>query len=247
MSDPTPELSDAAVAMATQESDNSAVLRSVEEITGPLEALLLIADEPMPETELAVAVDAPTSVVADALAELVAFYDETGRGFELRQVGGGWRYYTRDEHADLIGRHLLDGQQAKLSQAALETLAVVAYQQPISRARISAVRGVNVDGVMRTLLTRGLVAEAGHDHESGAMLFRTTGYFLERMGLRGLDELPALAPHLPEVAELEAELSQLARPEAVPDLESPELSDPAVAMATQESDNSAVEESTTDE
>ena len=90
--------------------------------------------------------------------------------------------------------YLLDGQQAKLSQAALETLAVVAYQQPISRARISAVRGVSVDGVMRTLLTRGLVAEAGHDPESGAILFRTTGYFLERMGLRSLDDLPALAP-----------------------------------------------------
>jgi segregation and condensation protein B len=194
-----------------------AVPKTVEEITGALEALLLIADEPMPETELAVALEAPTAVVAEALVELVAFYDETGRGFELRQVGGGWRYYTRDEHAELVRRHLLDGQQAKLSQAALETLAVVAYQQPISRARISAVRGVNVDGVMRTLLTRGLVAEAGHDAESGAMLFRTTGYFLERMGLRSLDELPALAPHLPEVAELEAELSQLARPEAVPD------------------------------
>ena len=160
---------------------------------------------------------APTHVVADALAELVAFYDETGRGFELRQIGGGWRYYTREEHAELVGRYLLDGQQAKLSQAALETLAVVAYQQPISRARISAVRGVSVDGVMRTLLTRGLVAEAGHDHESGAILFRTTGYFLERMGLRSLDDLPALAPHLPEVDELEAELSQLARPQAVPE------------------------------
>lgn len=195
-----------------------APVATVEEITAPLEALLLIADEPMPETELAIALDVPTGLVADALAELVAFYDETGRGFELRQVGGGWRYYTRDEHADLIGRHLLDGQQAKLSQAALETLAVVAYQQPISRARISAVRGVNVDGVMRTLLTRGLVAEAGHDPESGAVVFRTTGYFLERMGLRSVEELPALAPHLPEVAELEAELSQLARPEPVPDL-----------------------------
>ncbi|HEU5487100.1 MAG TPA: SMC-Scp complex subunit ScpB [Microlunatus sp.] len=204
--------------VAPVEHEPPAVPRTVEEITGPLEALLLIADEPMPETELAVAVEAPTAVVAEALAELVAFYDETGRGFELRQVGGGWRYYTRDEHAELVSRHLLDGQQAKLSQAALETLAVVAYQQPISRARISAVRGVNVDGVMRTLLTRGLVAEAGHDAESGAMLFRTTGYFLERMGLRSLDELPALAPHLPEVAELEAELTQLARPEAVPDL-----------------------------
>ena len=100
---------------------------------------------------------------------------------------------------------------------------MVAYQQPISRARISAVRGVSVDGVMRTLLTRGLVAEAGHDHESGAILFRTTGYFLERMGLRGLDDLPALAPHLPEVDELEAELSQLARPQAVPDEPGPIL------------------------
>jgi segregation and condensation protein B len=114
---------------------------------------------------------------------------------------------------------------------------VVAYQQPISRARISAVRGVSVDGVMRTLLTRGLVAESGHDPESGAILFRTTGYFLERMGLRSLDDLPALAPHLPEVDELEAELSQLARPQAVPD--EPELSDPVVAPATTDADSSA--------
>ena len=105
---------------------------------------------------------------------------------------------------------MLDGQQSRLSQAALETLAVVAYQQPISRARISAVRGVNVDGVIRTLLARGLVAEAGHDPESGAVVFATTSYFLERMGLRSLDELPELAPQLPEVAELEAELGQLA-------------------------------------
>ena len=210
----TPEAS-AAVATDTAAGAASADAQTAEEISGALEALLLIADEPMPETELAAALGAPTSLVADALAELVAFYDETGRGFELRQIGGGWRYYTREEHAELVGRYLLDGQQAKLSQAALETLAVVAYQQPISRARNSAVRGVSVDGVMRTLLTRGLVAEAGHDHESGAILFRTTGYFLERMGLRSLDDLPALAPHLPEVDELEAELSQLARPQAV--------------------------------
>ena len=109
----------------------------------------------------------PESVVAEALAELAAFYDETGRGFELRELGGGWRYYTREEHADLISRYVLEGQQAKLSQAALETLAVIAYSQPISRGRVSAVRGVNVDGVIRTLLTRGLIEEAGHDHESG--------------------------------------------------------------------------------
>jgi segregation and condensation protein B len=140
----------------------------------------------------------------------VAFYDETGRGFELRQVGGGWRYYTREEYADLITTYVLEGQQSKLSQAALETLAVVAYTQPISRARVSAVRGVNVDGVMRTLLARGLIEEVGHDHESGAVLFATTSYFLERMGLQTLDELPPLAPQLPEVEELEAELGQLA-------------------------------------
>src|SRR6187200_2206686 len=167
-SEMTPEVSDAVTAgvAGADSSESSSRVQTAEEISGALEALLLIADEPMPEAELAAAVGAPTSLVADALAELVAFYDETGRGFELRQIGGGWRYYTREEHADLIGRYLLDGQQAKLSQAALETLAVVAYQQPISRARISAVRGVSVDGVMKTLLTRGLVTEIGSDEVS---------------------------------------------------------------------------------
>lgn len=234
-----PELSASVTAPATTEADTSALPVTVEDISGALEALLLIADEPLPETELAAALGAPTGLVADALAELVAFYAETGRGFELRQIGAGWRYYTREEHADLVAAYLLDGQQAKLSQAALETLAVVAYQQPISRARISAVRGVSVDGVMRTLLTRGLVAESGHDPESGAILFRTTGYFLERMGLRSLDDLPALAPHLPEVDELEAELSQLARPQAVPEEPTAELSDPVVAPTTTDADTSA--------
>lgn len=179
-------------------------------VTGALEALLLLAAEPVTEFELAQAVGAPESVVAEALTELVAFYAETGRGFELRQVGGGWRYYTREEYADLITRYVVEGQQSKLSQAALETLAVVAYTQPISRARVSAVRGVNVDGVMRTLLSRGLIEEAGDDPESGAVLFATTSYFLERMGLKTLEDLPPLAPQLPEVEELEAELSQLA-------------------------------------
>jgi segregation and condensation protein B len=184
--------------------------RSAADVSGAIEALLLLAEEPMSVELLAETVDVPRPVVEECLAELAAFYDETGRGFELRELGGGWRYYTREEHADLVSRFVLDGQQSRLSQAALETLAVVAYQQPISRARISAVRGVNVDGVMRTLLARGLVAEAGHDPESGAVVFATTSYFLERMGLRSLDELPELAPQLPEVAELEAELGQLA-------------------------------------
>jgi segregation and condensation protein B len=204
MSDQIQDLSESSAVIGQLDSDKSA------SVAGALEALLLLSAEPVTEFELAHAVDVPESVVAETLAELVAFYEETGRGFELRQVGGGWRYYTRDEHADLITRYVLEGQQSKLSQAALETLAVVAYTQPISRARVSAVRGVNVDGVMRTLLTRGLIEEVGHDHESGAVLFATTSYFLERMGLKTLDDLPPLAPQLPEVAELEAELSQLA-------------------------------------
>jgi segregation and condensation protein B len=179
-------------------------------VAGALEVLLLLAAEPVTEFELAQAVGVPESVVAETLAELVAFYEETGRGFELRQVGGGWRYYTREEYADLITRYVVEGQQSKLSQAALETLAVVAYTQPISRGRVSAVRGVNVDAVMRTLLARGLIEEAGHDQESGAVLFATTNYFLERMGLMSLQDLPPLAPQLPEVEELEAELGQLA-------------------------------------
>jgi segregation and condensation protein B len=190
--------------MAATDADNSV------NVAGALEALLLLASEPVTEFELAQAVGAPESVVAATLAELVAFYAETGRGFELRQVGGGWRYYTREEYADLISRYVVEGQQSKLSQAALETLAVVAYTQPISRARVSAVRGVNVDGVIRTLMARGLIEEAGHDQESGAVVFATTSYFLERMGLKALEDLPPLAPQLPEVEELEAELGQLA-------------------------------------
>jgi segregation and condensation protein B len=180
------------------------------EISGALEALLLLAEEPISEVSLAQALDVSVAEVTACLAELVAFYDETGRGFELRELAGGWRYYTRPEHADLISAHVLEGQQARLSQAALETLAVVAYSQPISRSRISAVRGVSVDGVIRTLLARGLIEEAGHDDESAAVVFATTTHFLERMGLRSLDDLPPLAPHLPEVDELEAELGQLA-------------------------------------
>ena len=185
-----------------------------QELSPAVEALLLLAEEPISESTLATALDVSVAEVSDCLAELVAFYDETGRGFELRQLAGGWRYYTRAEHADLISAYVLEGQSARLSQAALETLAVVAYSQPISRSRISAVRGVSVDGVIRTLLARGLIEEAGHDEESAAVVFATTSHFLERMGLRSLDDLPPLAPHLPEVDELEAELTQLA---AVPD------------------------------
>ncbi|HNV11149.1 MAG TPA: SMC-Scp complex subunit ScpB [Propionibacteriaceae bacterium] len=180
------------------------------DIGAPIEAMLLMADAPLTAMEMAETLDVPTSEVDAALTALQDFYDHTGRGFELRQVAGGWRYYTRVEHATVLSRWVLEGQQSKLSQAALETLAVIAYTQPISRARISVVRGVNVDGVVRTLLARDLITEADHDAETGAQLFVTTDYFLERMGLASLGDLPPLAPHLPNASELEFELSQLA-------------------------------------
>lgn len=180
------------------------------DIAGPLEALLLMATEPMPTADLAAAVGEPEAVVVAELEALQVFYDETGRGFQLRNIGGGWRYYTHPDHHDLIAEWVVSDAHAKLSQAALETLAVVVYQQPISRSRVSAVRGVNVDGVVRTLTTRGLIEVGGTDPETGASLFVTTPYFLERMGLNTLDELPPLAPHLPDAVQLEAELSQLA-------------------------------------
>jgi segregation and condensation protein B len=204
-------------------------------VQGALEALLLMATEPLSAAELAQALDVPKPVVWAALEELQRFYDETRRGFELRQVGQGWRYYTRAEHADVIAAWVLDGQHAKLSQAALETLAVVAYLQPVSRSRVGAIRGVNVDGVMRTLATRDLIEEAGRSEETGAMLFRTTDHFLQRLGLTSLDQLPPLAPHLPEASQLEAELAGLAHPERTEP--APTASVPTASGTTHERNN----------
>jgi segregation and condensation protein B len=175
------------------------------ELKPALEAVLMVVDEPATEDHLAKILGRPRRAVADALRELADEYAQQRRGFELRLIAGGWRYYTRAEYADAVESFVLDGQQARLTQAALETLAVVAYRQPISRSRVSAVRGVNCDGVIRTLLQRGLVEEAGTEPETGAILYVTTHYFLERMGLRGLDELPELAPFLPEAEQVEGE------------------------------------------
>jgi segregation and condensation protein B len=171
-----------------------------------IEAVLMVVDEPVSTTALAQVLGHPESDVAAACAQLAGEYADQGRGFELREVAGGWRFYSSPAFADAVQRFVLDGQQARLTQAALETLAVVAYRQPVSRARVSAVRGVNVDGVMRTLLARGLVEECGTDGENGAHLYRTTTYFLERLGASSLDELPELAPYLPDLESLEAEL-----------------------------------------
>lgn len=162
-----------------------------------LEAIMLVVDEPVAEAALADVLGCPPAEIATTLAQVSAEYSVQGRGFELRRLANGWRLYTHPDCADVVERFLGDTGHARLSAAALETLAVVAYQQPVTRGRVAAVRGVNVDSVMPTLVARGLVATVGQDPLSGAVLYRTTPQFLERLGLRSLAELPALAPLLP--------------------------------------------------
>jgi len=163
-----------------------------------LEAVLMVVEEPVTEMDLASALELPVEDVRGHLLALEEDYAAAQRGFTLRNVAGGWRMYSRPDYAPVVEKFILDGQQAKLTQASLETLAVIAYRQPVSRSRVSAVRGVNVDGVVRTLLSRGLIEEVEDTGESGAILYRTTTYFLQRMGLSSLDELPPLAPYLPD-------------------------------------------------
>lgn len=176
--------------------------RGTPALSAALEAVLLVTDEPVPAVTLAQVVERPTEEVEAALSALAQDYADAGRGFELRRIAGGWRLYTRADCASYVERFVLDGQQARLTQASLETLAVIAYRQPITRQRVSAVRGVNVDGVVRTLVARGLVTEAGPDEETGAVRYRTTAYLLERLGLQSLEELPSLAPLLPELDDM---------------------------------------------
>jgi segregation and condensation protein B len=186
-----------------------------------IEAVLMVLDQPATATELAAGLNLTVDVVEQLLMELQREYsgytvkapdtDEASdagfssspRGFELRNIAGGWRIYSRTDFADVVGRFVLEGQTARLTQAALETLAVIAYRQPVSRARVSAIRGVNVDSVVRTLAQRGLIEDSGTDPESGAILYRTTSYFLERMGIGSVAELPQLSPHLPGLEGIE--------------------------------------------
>ncbi len=212
---------------AVTETDVDTLAVAVAELRPALEAILMVSDEPLDKVRLASVVGHPVADVAAALQALANEYDEQGRGFELRPVAGGWRFYSRSAFAAVVESFVLDGQQARLTHAALETLSVVAYKQPVSRARVSAIRGVNVDGVMRTLISRGLVEEAGQDEHSSANLYRTTSYFLERIGITSLDELPELAPYLPDMDDLEDELASVAGLEAPV----PEPTDPAAAPA----------------
>jgi len=170
-----------------------------------LEALLLIVDEPISAISLATALDRPVAEVRAALAELQSDYDgaESGpeRGFELREIAGGFRFYVRESLDPVVAAFVQQQSPARLSQAALETLAVVAYRQPVSRGAIASVRAVNVDSVVRTLLARGLITEVGHDSETGAILYGTDDALLGHLGIDSLDELPPIAPLLEDGSE----------------------------------------------
>ncbi|OCA93827.1 SMC-Scp complex subunit ScpB [Actinobaculum suis] len=178
--------------------------KTVDEHKGALEALLFIADNPLPVTQLAAAIGQNEEVTTLLLEELQEEYAQgRPRGFVLRNVGGGWRFYTNPQFGEIVTAHLVEGHSGKLSTAALETLAVIAYQQPVTRAQIAQVRGVSVDGVVKTLATRGFIEPCGETEVTGATLWGTTNYFLEAMGMNSLDELPPLAPYLPARGELD--------------------------------------------
>ncbi len=177
-----------------------------------LEALLMVAEEPLTTGLLAQLLERPTDEVEALCREMAAGYEVDGRGFVLVRVAGGWRYESHPDLAPYVERYVLDGQSARLSAAALETLAIVAYKQPISRAQVAAIRGVNVDGVMRTLEQRGYIAEVARDPGPGqAVLFGTTASFLEKLGLDSLDDLAPLAAFVPDAEAVEA-LEQGLRP-----------------------------------
>ena len=177
------------------------------EVERSIEAILMVVDEPLSEIVLAQVLEQSVEVVTAALATLENSYED--RGFTLRKINGGWRFYSHPNYSAVVEKFVLDGQQSRLTQAALETLSVIAYRQPVSRARVSAIRGVNVEAVMKTLVSRGLVEETGLEHETGAILYQTTSFFLERLGLNSLADLPALAPYLPDLDGLDEILDSL--------------------------------------
>lgn len=196
----TPNVEGAATDQLAHLFDPAALARAIE-------AILMVVDEPVTELTLASVLEVTVDQVVDALEFLVPSYED--RGFTLKAINGGWRFYSNPDCSAVVEKFVLDGQQNRLTQAALETLAVIAYRQPVSRARVSAIRGVNVEAVMKTLITRGLVEEYGVENETGAILYKTTSYFLERLGLNALTDLPPLAPHLPDLDALDEILDSL--------------------------------------
>ena len=195
------------------EPEGARILES--DISPAIESILLVVDTPTASVEIARAVGISIEEAEQHLTDLAQEYNEQGRGFQLRQAAGGWRLYTREEYAEYVEKFVLDGQKTRLTQAATETLAVIAYRQPVTRSRVSAIRGVNVDGVVRTLLVRELIEESGTDEQTGGGQLSTTDLFLEKLGLKSVEDLPPIAPLLPDVApemdeRLESGLAELA-------------------------------------
>ena len=186
------------------ESEEGVAELAAPSLRAALEAILMVIDEPVKVEILAQITDTPVADVENELANIGYELEQKQSGFLLRQVAGGWRFYTNEECWPIVEKFVKEGQPTKLTQASLETLAVVAYKQPVSKGRISAIRGVNVDSVIRTLLNRGLIEEAGIEHESQSILYRTTSYFLEKLGINDLSDLPAVADYLPDMSALDS-------------------------------------------
>lgn len=186
----------------TQTEEVSTPQVADDQIERAIEAILMVADEPQSLVSLASAMSVPVKRIKEAIENLVADYDGRNggvlRGFELREVGGGWRIYVRESFDHVVADFVLTQNPTKLSQAALETLAVIAYKQPISRGHIAQIRAVNVDSVVRTLLSRGLITEVSSDSETGAILYGTSELLLQQLGINSLDELPLISPLLPD-------------------------------------------------
>ena len=177
---------------------------SAPSLRSALEAILMVIDEPVKIAVLAQITNTPIQDVEKELDAISFELEERQSGYLLRQVAGGWRFYTNEECWPIVEKFVKEGQPTKLTQASLETLAVIAYKQPVSKGRISAIRGVNVDSVIRTLLNRGLIEEAGIEHESQSILYRTTNYFLEKLGINDLGQLPPVADYLPDMSALDS-------------------------------------------
>jgi segregation and condensation protein B len=176
-----------------------------EEARRAIEAILMVADEPVDAHLLAQLVEISPAELSALMAELAGDYQEQGRGFVLTQIAGGYRFQSDPDMAPYVERFVLEGQSARLSSAAMETMAIIAYKQPISRAQVAAIRGVNVDGVVRTLEQRGYIAEVARDAGPGqAVLFGTTPKFLERMGINAIEDLPPVADFVPGAEVIEA-------------------------------------------
>ncbi|MCF8571731.1 SMC-Scp complex subunit ScpB [Gordonia sp. HY002] len=216
--------------MSADADDTAEILDDVT-LRAALEAVLLVVDTPVTVDELASAVDDEPDRVGAMVRTMSAELAAARSGIDLRYAGDGWRFYTRADYAPYVERLLLDGTRSKLTRAALETLAVVAYRQPVTRARVSAIRGVNVDGVVRTLVARGLLTEVGNDPQTNGTLYATSELFLERLGLASLSELPDIAPLLPDV-------------DVIDDLGDELLDDPRFAKLGAQAAQSSVDAST---